>query len=132
MRRFRLTVFLLWACAALGCQGAGGMLGPGSGAASPQLDRILESGVLRVGLSGSQPPLNMRNKAGELIGLETEERIVLDKPLFIPLDRQAWLDCVMLKVTHEEVHWEGYIKHTDVRWETAAIPLSILEEVAGV
>ena len=70
--------------------------------------------------------------SGELIGLETEERIVLDKPLFIPSDRQAWLDCVMLKVTHEEVHWEGYIKHTDVRWETAAIPLSILEEVAGV
>jgi polar amino acid transport system substrate-binding protein len=50
----------------------GGALGPGSGAASPQLDRILTSGVLRVGLSGSQPPLNMRNKAGELIGLEVD------------------------------------------------------------
>jgi hypothetical protein len=69
---------------------------------------------------------------GELIGLETEERLVLDKPLFIPVDTQAKLDCVMLRVTHEEVKWEGYIRHTDVRWETAAIPLSILEEVAGV
>ena len=69
---------------------------------------------------------------GKLIGLEADERLVLDKPLFIPLDRQAKLDCVMLKVTHEEVRWEGYIKHTDVRWETAAIPLSILEEAAGV
>ena len=38
----------------------------------------------------------------------------------------------MLKVTHEEVRWEGYIKHTDGRWETAAIPIAILEEVAGV
>jgi excisionase family DNA binding protein len=69
---------------------------------------------------------------GELIGLETEERLVLDKPLFIPLDRQARLDCVMLKVTHEEVRWEGHIKHTDVRWETAVIPLSILKKMASV
>jgi len=75
---------------------------------------------------------------GELIGpvqvdvLEKEKRLVLDKPLFILPDRQARLDCAILKVTHEEVSWEGYIKHTDVRWETAAIPLSILEEVAGV
>jgi hypothetical protein len=72
---------------------------------------------------------------GELEGLEqleTEERLVLDKPLFIPVEEQARLDCVILKVTHEEVRWEGYIKHTDVRWETAAIPLSILEEVASV
>jgi hypothetical protein len=68
----------------------------------------------------------------ELICLETEERLVLDKPLFIPVDRQARLDCVILKVTREEVRWEGYIKHTDVRWETAAIPIAILEEVAGV
>ena len=64
--------------------------------------------------------------------LEIEERLVLDKPLFIPVDKQARLDCVMLKVTHQEVKWEGYIKHTDVRWETAAIPIAILEEVAGV
>jgi hypothetical protein len=75
---------------------------------------------------------------GELVSLEQvdklekEEQLVLDKPLFIPLDRQARLDCVILKVTREEVRWEGYIKHTDVRWETAAIPIAILEEVAGV
>jgi glucose-6-phosphate 1-dehydrogenase len=75
---------------------------------------------------------------GELISLEQldklekEERVVLDKPLFVPVDRQAKLDCVMLKVTHEEVRWEGYIKHADVCWQTAAIPLSVLEEVAGV
>jgi hypothetical protein len=64
--------------------------------------------------------------------LETEERLVLDNPLFVPLDRQARLDFVMLKVTHQEVRWEGYIKHADVCWETAAIPFRILEEVAGV
>jgi glucose-6-phosphate 1-dehydrogenase len=75
---------------------------------------------------------------GELEGLEQadklekEERLVLEKPLFIPLDRQARLDCVMLKVTHEEVNWEGYIKHTDVRWETAAIPVNILQKANDV
>lgn len=34
--------------------------------------RILESGQLRVGMTGTQPPLNMRNKNGELIGLDVE------------------------------------------------------------
>ncbi len=37
-----------------------------------RLNRILESGQLRVGMSGSQPPLNMKNKEGELIGLDVE------------------------------------------------------------
>jgi len=63
--------------------------------------------------------------------LEKEERLVLDQPLFISIDRQAKLDCVMLKVTHDEVRWEGHIKHADVRWETVAIPLSTLEESVG-
>jgi len=47
---------------------------PGShGETAPaRLQRILESGELRVGLSGNQPPLNMRDKRGELIGLEVD------------------------------------------------------------
>jgi len=36
------------------------------------LHRILESGQLRVGMTGTQPPLNMKNKDGELIGLDVE------------------------------------------------------------
>jgi polar amino acid transport system substrate-binding protein len=40
--------------------------------ASPRLAGILASGELRVGLSGNQPPLNMRNKQGEFIGLEVD------------------------------------------------------------
>jgi len=75
---------------------------------------------------------------GELIGLEQadklekEELLVLDQPIFIPVEGQAKLDCVMLKVTHEEVCWEGYIRHADVRWETAAIPLSVLQTVTNI
>jgi polar amino acid transport system substrate-binding protein len=48
---------------------AEGAAGP---AASTRLQGILASGELRVGLSGSQPPLNMRNEKGEIIGLEVD------------------------------------------------------------
>lgn len=58
-----------------GCQGV--LTGHGGAAApAPQaqdsLHRIVESGELRVGMSGVQPPLNMRNRAGELIGLDVD------------------------------------------------------------
>lgn len=39
---------------------------------SPGLARILSSGTLRVGMSGSQPPLNFASKDGETIGLEVD------------------------------------------------------------
>ena len=44
-----------------------------TGARAPaRLDRVLASGELRVGMSGGQPPLNMRNKAGEIVGLDVD------------------------------------------------------------
>lgn len=39
---------------------------------SNQLEQILEQGELRVGLSANQPPLNMKNKKGEIVGLEVD------------------------------------------------------------
>lgn len=39
---------------------------------SPVLDRIIESGELRVGMSGTQPPFAMKAKTGDLIGYEVE------------------------------------------------------------
>jgi polar amino acid transport system substrate-binding protein len=45
---------------------------PTTGAGSDRLDRVIESRELRVGLSGSQPPLNMKDKRGEIIGLEVD------------------------------------------------------------
>jgi polar amino acid transport system substrate-binding protein len=59
-----LIVFALLACQAIP--------GPYGSATSTRLERILESRELRVGLSGNQPPLNMRNKQGEIIGLEVD------------------------------------------------------------
>jgi len=42
------------------------------GSESARLDRILASGELRVGLSGSQPPLNMTDKTGGVVGFEVD------------------------------------------------------------
>jgi polar amino acid transport system substrate-binding protein len=43
-----------------------------TGSASPVLDHVRATGELRVGVSGNQPPFNMKNKAGELIGLDID------------------------------------------------------------
>lgn len=39
---------------------------------SPVLDRIIETSTLRVGMSGNQPPFNMKARDGELMGLEVD------------------------------------------------------------
>jgi polar amino acid transport system substrate-binding protein len=41
-------------------------------AQSPVLDRILKNGELRVGMSGTQPPYNMKSRNGELMGFEVD------------------------------------------------------------
>ena len=62
---------LLALCVWTACQG--GSLGSGSRpTAEDGVHRIVESGQLRVGISGVQPPLNMRNREGELIGLDVD------------------------------------------------------------
>ncbi len=39
---------------------------------SPVLDRIVETSTLRVGMSGNQPPFNMKARDGALMGLEVD------------------------------------------------------------
>ena len=39
---------------------------------SPVLDRIVETGTLRVGMSGNQPPFNMKARDGSPMGLEVD------------------------------------------------------------
>lgn len=46
--------------------------GSPTGHRTSRLDQILASGELRVALSGNQPPLNMKNKRGEIVGLEVD------------------------------------------------------------
>jgi len=40
--------------------------------ATPAMDRINKTGVLRIGVSGGQAPFNMKSKAGPVIGLEVD------------------------------------------------------------
>jgi ABC-type amino acid transport substrate-binding protein len=66
---------LLLSLVAFGCASLPGA-SSGSGTAHPEgeecLHMILERGTLRVGVTGSQPPLNMKNRNGELVGLDVE------------------------------------------------------------
>jgi len=50
---------------------AGFALG-GHAAEAPVLKRVLESGQLRVGMSGNQPPMNVKSRTGAFIGLDVD------------------------------------------------------------
>lgn len=54
-----------------GCQGSG-FGRRATPADADAVHRIVASGQLRVGVSGVQPPLNMKSRAGELIGLDVD------------------------------------------------------------
>ena len=51
---------------------AGLVSGSAQAADAPVLERIVQSGELRVGLSGDQPPFNAKDRDGQLIGLEVD------------------------------------------------------------
>ena len=38
------------------------------------------------------------------------------------------VECVTLNVTDNDFYWSGYYKHTNIRWETASVPLTVLDE----
>jgi polar amino acid transport system substrate-binding protein len=83
-------LFLVLLVTTVACQS-----GFGGGVTHPAnedcVHRIVESGQLRVGMSGRQPPLNMKDKSGRLIGLDVElaraladamelELVLIEKP----------------------------------------------------
>jgi len=55
--------------------------GAGMAADAPVLERIVKNGKLRVGLSGSQPPLNATGRTGDLLGLEVDLANLLSNAL---------------------------------------------------
>jgi len=70
MKRLRtISLALLGALALLACSTPVRL---GSEPAATRIDQILERGELRVALSGNQPPLNMKNRRGEVFGLEVD------------------------------------------------------------
>lgn len=62
------TLLLL---AALGCSSTGSIFGTDA-ANREVLHEIIDRGTLRVGTSGTQPPLSMKNARGELTGMDVE------------------------------------------------------------
>jgi hypothetical protein len=36
-------------------------------------------------------------------------------------------ECVTLNVTADDYYWSGYVKHTNIRWETDTVPLGLVE-----
>jgi polar amino acid transport system substrate-binding protein len=69
MRSLRAPLAGLLALTLCACQSLSELIGRSS---STRVQTILESQELRVGLTGSQPPLNMRDKQGEIIGLDVD------------------------------------------------------------
>ena len=52
---------------------AAALVAPGAAAsASPVLDRVVDFKVLKVGMSGNQPPMNSNSRSGQLIGFEVD------------------------------------------------------------
>jgi ABC-type amino acid transport substrate-binding protein len=79
--------FLLSACASSGGQSPGA------------LTRIVESGVIRVGMTGEQPPLTMLSGDGEFLGLDVALMRVLARSMgvearFVRLDFDELLDAL--------------------------------------
>ncbi len=70
-KRSLIALVALLAFTVAGCSTMN-MAGSSSHSSSPVTDRILARGELRVGMSGNQPPFNMRNRAGELIGMDVD------------------------------------------------------------
>jgi ABC-type amino acid transport substrate-binding protein len=82
-----IALVLVAGCANLGGGGGGGGSDHGHPAAtSTRLQQILETGKLRVGMSGEQPPLNMTSHTGELVGLEVALARVLAATIGVQLD----------------------------------------------
>ena len=55
-------------------------------AGSPVLDRIVKKGTLRVGMSADQPPLNMKSKDGQVIGMEVDLANLLAASMGVKLE----------------------------------------------
>jgi len=90
-----------------------GISGPAFAAEnSPVLSRIVTSGELRVGMSGTQPPFSVKSKSGELIGYDVDlanllaaamdvELKIVEKPFaqLLPALEAGEVDAVMSGMT---------------------------------
>lgn len=87
-RLVRAFVACLGLVLVAGCASFGASSGSdhGNPPATTRLQQILETGKLRVGMSGEQPPLNMTSRTGELVGLEVALARVLAATIGVQLE----------------------------------------------
>lgn len=110
IHRLRAALLLLIAFGT-GCQGFGSDRRPVT-RGEDAVHRIVASGRLRVGLSGVQPPLNMKDREGGLIGLDVDlaqaladgmglELVLVERPFaeLLPALRRSELDLVISSLT---------------------------------
>jgi len=57
-----------------------------SNSTNPVLARIADSGTLRVGMSAGQPPYNMKNRDGKIIGMDVDLAQLLARALEVELE----------------------------------------------
>ena len=57
----------------------------GNTADAPVLKRVLESGQLRVGMSGNQPPMNVKSRTGAFIGLDVDLAKMISEAMGVKL-----------------------------------------------
>jgi ABC-type amino acid transport substrate-binding protein len=82
--------------------------GMSQAAESPVLQRIVDTGKIRIGMSGAQAPLNAKNRSGKMIGLEVDlaeflgeslgvevEFVVRPFPELLPALKRGEVDIVM-------------------------------------
>ncbi len=87
VQRLLVLALALVTTGLLACTSTGGNGGPSSDASNaPVLAGIVERGTLRVGMSGDQPPFNVVNKRGELIGLEVDLARALANSIGVELE----------------------------------------------
>jgi len=72
MRSRSALIALVALCLALGACRSLASRNPAAAPADPRLAAILARGQLRVGVSADRPPLNARNKSGEIVGFEVD------------------------------------------------------------
>ena len=81
----RRMILRLIAGLALALPLAGGAIAASSDT-SPVLARIADSGKLRVGMSAGQPPYNMKNRDGKIIGMDADLAELLAASLEVELE----------------------------------------------
>lgn len=81
-------------------------------------------GVYKIAEFDSSPDIFLRDYEAE----EDDGTIAYREPADEEEEKACRVECVTLNVTPGDYFWSGYVKHTDIRWETDTIPLEAIEK----